>query len=364
MDLLWPGYLFLLLLIPLLILGYIWVLRRRRRYAVRFSSLSLIRAALPRQSSLRRHIPFALFLLALASLMVAAARPVAITTVPADQTTIILSMDVSGSMRFTDIAPSRLGAAEAAAISFIKRQKASMQIGLVAFSGYAELIQEPTTDQDALQSAIQSLTTGRRTAIGSGILKALEAIAEINQNVAPIVSETSANDLVTPVPNGAYVPEIIVLLTDGVANAGPAPLDAAKQAADRGVRVYTIGFGTESGPQGGSPFGSNPQSPDGGFGSGGQQSPNGGSGNNNFFQGGRGFRRGIDEDTMKQIADLTGGEYYAASNSDELNNVFKSLPTHLITKHETTEISALFAALGGLITLAAVLLSFRFHPLP
>ena len=358
MDLLWPGYLLLLLFIPALLAGYIWLLRRRRRYAVRFSSLSLIRSAMPRQSSWRRHLPFGLFLLALASLIAAAARPVAITTVPADQTTIILSLDVSGSMRFTDISPSRLGAAEAAAISFINRQKASMQIGLVAFSGYAELIQEPTSDQQALQSAIESLTTGRRTAIGSGILRALDAIAEIDPNVAHVVSETSDGDQVTPVPRGAYVPEIIVLLTDGVSNSGPAPLDAAKQAADRGVRVYTIGFGTENGPSG-NPFGG--QQTDGGFGQGGQRP--GGFGGNNFF-GGPGFRRGIDETTMKEIASLTGGEYYAASNAEELNNVFKGLPTYLIAKHGITEISFIFVAGGAFLVLLAALLSFRWHPLP
>jgi len=354
MDLMWPGFLSLVLIIPLLVAGYIWLLRRRRRYAVRFSSLTLIRSALPRQSKLRRHIPFALFLLALTSLIVAAARPVAVTTVPSDQTTILLVMDVSGSMRFTDIAPSRLGAAEDAAISFVKRQKASMQIGLVAFSGYAELIQEPTSDQLALQSAIESLTTGRRTAIGSGILKALEAISEIDQNVAPIVSESSAEDLASPVPRGAYVPEIIVLLTDGVSNAGPAPLDAAQQAATRGVRVYTIGFGTENGPSG-NPFGSNQI--DGGLN--GQQ-----SGGNNFFQNNRGFRRGIDETTMKEIAELTGGEYYPASSADELHKVFNSLPTYLIAKHETTEIGFAFAGLGALIAVIAAMLTFRWNPLP
>ena len=360
MDLLWPGLLLLLGLIPLTILGYILILRRRRRYAVRFSSLSLIREAMPRQSRLRRHLPFAFFMLAMAFLIAAASRPVAITSVPAGQTTVILSLDVSGSMRFNDIPPSRLAAAEASAISFIQRQKSSMQIGLVAFSGYAELIQEPTNDQGALQTAIQSLTTGRRTAIGSGILKGLEAIAEIDHSVAPLVSDTAADDTAVPVPHGAYAPEIIVLLTDGVSNAGPAPLDAAQQAATRGVRVYAIGFGTENGPSGGGfPFGGR-QPPD----------PNGGGfgGNNNqqggFGFGGGGFRRGIDEDTMKKIAALTGGEYYAASSASELDHVFGNLPTYLITKHETTEISVFFAAAGGLLAFIAIVLSLRWYPLP
>jgi Ca-activated chloride channel homolog len=235
MAFLWPAFLYLLVIIPLLILVYAWMLRRRRRYAVRYSSLSLVRQALPRQSWLRRHLPFALFVLALVGLLLALARPVVITTLPADQTTVMLVMDVSMSMRFTDIQPSRLGAAEQAAMSFIQRQKSTMQIGLVAFSSYAELIQPPTTDQDSLLSAIESLTTGRRTAIGSGILKAIDAIAEVDKNVAPSVTDTSAGAGPVPVAPGAYAPEIIVLLTDGVSNTGPRPLEAAKQAADRGL---------------------------------------------------------------------------------------------------------------------------------
>ena len=246
MSLLWPGFLLLLGLIPLLIGIYIWMLRRRRRYAVRYSSLSLVRAALPHQSRLRRHLPFALFLAALAGLTVALARPVSIITVPADRTTIILSIDVSRSMAATDIEPSRLEAAQAAALSFIQRQKSSAQIGIVAFAGYAELIQPPTTDQGALEAAVQSLTTARRTAIGSGLLKAIDAIAEVDSRVAPSVREPGS-DPVAPVPKGAYAPDIIVLLTDGVSNSGPLPLDAAQQAVDRGVRVYTIGYGTENG---------------------------------------------------------------------------------------------------------------------
>jgi Ca-activated chloride channel family protein len=352
MDLLWPGFLYLLGLIPLLIAAYIWVLRRRRRFAVRYSSLALVREALPHHSRLRRHLPFALFLVALASLVIAVGRPVAIVSVPTDQTTIILAIDVSGSMRFNDVQPSRLAAAEDAALSFIQRQNSITQIGLVAFSGFAELIQPPTTDQEALQAAVESLTTGRATAIGSGILKSLDAIAEIDQNVAPSVTDTSSGLEPTPVPQGAYAPDIIVLLTDGVSNAGPSPLDAAQQAADRGVRIYTIGFGTENGPAnpfgGGNPFGR-------GSGGGGQQ-PFGG-------QGFGGFRRGIDEATLKQIAAMTGGTYYSATNAGELQNVFQSLPTYLIIKHETSEISVVFAAVGVLFAALAVALSLIWHPM-
>ena len=249
MDLLWPGFLLLLLLIPLILAVTIWILRRRRRFAVRYSSLALVHAALPRQSRLKRYLPLALFLLALVSLVVALGRPVAIVSVPSDQTSIILTIDVSRSMCSTDILPSRIEAAQAAALKFIQGQKASTRIGIVAFSGFAELVQPPTTDPELLQGAIESLMTGRRTGIGSGILQAIDAIAEIDQSIAPTGSDGSSSVKVTPVPKGAYVPDIIILLSDGASNTGPDPLDAAQQAADRGVQIYTIGFGTVSGSE-------------------------------------------------------------------------------------------------------------------
>lgn len=343
MSLLWPGFLLLLGLIPLIIGVYVWTLRRRR-VALRYSSLSLVRAALPRYSHLRRHLPFALFVLALSSLIVALGRPVQIVSVPSGQATIILALDASGSMRQNDIPPSRMQAAQAAALSFIQQQKSSTQIGLVAFAGYSQLIQPPTSDQEALEVAVESLTTARGTAIGSGILESLDAIAEIDSSVAPSVDDFSSGPQPTPVPKGAYAPHIIVLLTDGVATTGPYPLDAAQQAADRGVRVYTIGFGTEAGSPG---FG-----PGGGFGGGRQQS------------GGGGFRRGIDEETLKQIAEMTDGEYYSASSADELLKVFQELPTYLITRHEVMEISVLFAAIGAVLVAGAMGLAMRWHPLP
>jgi Ca-activated chloride channel homolog len=360
MDVLWPGFLFLLIIVPLLIAAYIWMLRRRRRYTVRYSSLALVRAAAPRFSRWRRHLPFALFLLGLTSLVVAMARPVAIVSVPTGQTTVILAIDVSRSMCATDIKPNRLEAAKAAALSFIQSQKASTQISIVAFAGFAEVTQSATNDQEALQAAVESLTTGRRTAIGSGILKSLDAIAEIDKSVAPSVTDSSSAVAPTPVPKGAYAPDIIVLLTDGVSNAGPMPLDAAQQALDRGVRVYTIGFGTANGSE--IPFCA-PQIQGGGTldrGSGGGGFGGGGFGGG----GGGGFRRGIDEDTLIEVAKMTGGEYYSAESASELQDVFQNLPTYLITKHETMEISVAFTAVGALLAALAVTLSLRWHPLP
>jgi Ca-activated chloride channel family protein len=353
MDILWPGFLALLGVIPILIAIYIWLLRRRR-VAVRYSSLSLVREALPRQSWLRRHLPFILFLVALASLVFAITRPVAVVTVPSGQATIVLAMDVSRSMCSTDIAPTRLQAAKDAALMFVDSQESRTQIGIVAFAGFAEVIQMPTADQELLEDAIQSLTTGRRTAIGSGILKALEVVAEVDSSVAPVTSDPSSGIVVTPVPDGAFAPDIIVLLTDGASNTGILPAEAAQMAADRGVRVYTIGFGTEQGNpnpycgqfQGQEPWG-------GGFGGGG-----------GFGFGGQGFRRGIDEETLKLVADITKAEYYSAESARELQEVFRGLPTYLIMKHETTEISAWFAGLGAIAAMAAVLLAMLWRPLP
>ena len=357
MDLLWPWFLALLGLIPILIALYVWILRRRRRFVVRYSSLSLVREALPKYSGLRRHLPFALFLTALSCLMLALTRPVAVVTVPTTETSVILAIDASRSMCSTDIAPNRMEAAKTAAANFVKSQKSNTQIGIVVFAGFAAITQPPTNDQKVLLDAIDNILTARRTAIGSAILKSIDAIAEIIKSV-PASSGTNAGVVPTPVPKGAYAPAIIVLLTDGVSNVGPLPLDAAQQAADRGIRVYTIGFGTdgnESIPNcGQTSFGGGDP-----FGGGGQRFGGGGGGQ---FGGGGGFRRGIDEETLKQVADLTGGAYYSAINSAELQKVFQNLPISVITKHETMEISVFFSAIGVLLALLAILLSFTWHP--
>lgn len=355
MTFLWPAFLILIALIPVVIGVYIWRLRRRRRSALQYSSLTLLREALPPGSRWRRHLPFGLFLVAFGSLLVALARPVSIVTVPTGKATIILTIDVSRSMCSTDIQPTRLQAAEAAALMFIRKQSANTQIGLVAFSGFAELIQAPTTDQDALTAAIQSLLVGRRTAIGSGILKSLDAIAEVDKTVAPSVLDPGSD--VPPVPKGAYVPDIIVLLTDGASNTGPLPLDAAQQAVNRGVRVYTIGFGTPNGSEFASCQSSDPY---GGFGGGGF----GGFGGFGGGPGTGGFRRGIDEQTLRQIADMTGAAYYPASSAGELEAVFQRLPTYLIAKHETSEVSIIFSIAGALLAMLAIGLSLLWHPLP
>ena len=353
MQFLWPAFLILLAVVPVLVVAYVWALRRRRPSGVRYSSLVLVRDALPGSSRIRRHLPFALFALAFASLVLALARPVAIVSVPSAQTTIILAMDVSGSMCSTDIQPTRLITAQAAASSFIERQGPSTQIGIVAFAGFAQLVQAPTNDHKVLLDAVASLATGRRTAIGSGILASIDAIAAIDETVAPTETDGATDPLTVPVPQGAFAPSIVVLLTDGASNTGPAPVDAAQQAADRGVRVYTIGYGTPNGAQ------LDPvcaprfrgREPGGGFGG-----PTGG--------GGGGFRRGIDEDTLKQVAEMTGAAYYPAESAGELQSVFNGLATYSITKHEATEVSVAFVALGAFLVVLAMFLSQLWRPLP
>ena len=355
-DFLAPWALALLVAIVALVVARAWLLRRRKP-ALRYSSLSLVREAVGGSSRVRRHLPFALFALGLVSLVVALARPVQVVNVPAGRTTVILAMDVSRSMCATDIQPNRLLAAESAASSFIGRQTDSTQIGIVAFAGFAEVVQTPTTDQEVLLDVIDSLTTGRRTAIGAAILESLDAISEVDSSVAPVQPDASPSTDAQPqpqLPRGAYAPAIIVLLTDGASNAGPLPVDAASEAAARGVRVYTIGFGTndpnsERPPCGIQFLGNEPNDP---FGFGG------------FGGGGTGFRRAIDEQTLMAVADATGGEYYPAASADELQKVFANLPTNLITKPEIVEVSVLFVALGAVLVALAILLGQAWRPLP
>jgi len=348
MSMLWPSALFLLFLIPLIVIAYVLILRRRKRFVIRYSSLSLVKDAASHQSWLRRHLPFVLFLFALTSLILALTRPTAEIVVPSNRATIILALDVSRSMCSTDIPPNRLIAAQEAAVEFIQNQDEGTQIGIVAFAGFAELVQPPTKDRDSLVNAIMNLSPARRTAIGSAILRSIDAIAEIDNRVA----STQFGENPTPLPQGEFAPHIIVLLTDGSSNAGPSPFNAANEALARGIRVYTIGFGTINNTSPmvcGDAFSESEQF--GGFGFG---AP---------FGGGGGFRRELDEITLQQVADITGGTYYAATSAGELQNVFRNLPTYLVVTRETTEVAMFFNAIAVLFTLLALFLSLRWNPL-
>ena len=247
MGLLWPAYLLLLTAIPLVVLAYVLALRRRRRFAVQYSSLSLIRQAMPSGFRWRRHLPFALMALAIALLILALSRPFANVTVASSRTTVMLALDVSLSMCADDIYPNRLTVAQEAAEGFIDSQEPDTRVGIVAFAGIAQLIVPPTTDRDALLEAVANLTTARATAVGSAIARSLDALAEINPDIEPVSVYVNAREGGTdPGLEDSLQPDVIVLLTDGASNRGVRPLAAARAARDRGVRVYTIGFGTAS----------------------------------------------------------------------------------------------------------------------
>jgi Ca-activated chloride channel family protein len=348
MRFLWPLLLLLMLLVPLSVALYALILKRKRKFAVRYSSLDLIREALPKHSRWRRHLPFALFLAGVASLTTAMARPVAAIEVPVNRTSIILALDVSRSMCATDIDPNRLTVAQEAALAFIEGQPAGTRIGIVAFADLAQILVPPTTDKEVLREAIRTLTTSIGTAIGSATLKAIDAIAEVNPEVPPSGLNLRIEGSPAEADGEPYVPDIIVVLTDGANTRGPHPLDAARQAADRRVRVFTIGFGTTT-PR---PMVCSPAqmgSDVGGGGFGGGFGGGGGGGARRFLL--------LDERTLQGVADLTGGTYYRAESAEQLLEVFSSLPAQITLQKQDVELSVGFSALGALLVTSALALS-------
>ena len=348
MSLTWPWALGALLVVPLLLLARWWANRRRKRAALRVSSVALIRAALPGRSQWRRRIPVLLFLAGLLTLGGALTRPQASLAVPSDESTIMLAIDVSGSMCATDVPPNRLTAATEAARTFISDQEGA-RIGLVAFSGIAALLVPPTTDQEALLAAVDSLTTARGTAIGQAILTAIDAVAETNPDVA-----ATGVDLGDGTPGSAvtdYEPDTIVVLTDGANSRGVDPVTAAEQAAARRLRVFTIGFGTTRPTQmvctpdqigGGSPMRGDPQG----------------------FGGGGGRNQQIDEEALMKVADLTGGRYFQAEDADQLGDVLEDLPAQIGLRRENVEITAWFVLAGTLLVTAGLGLSLWWNRAP
>jgi Ca-activated chloride channel family protein len=338
----WPWALLSLLIIPI-VCGIVWLLRRRRRRAaVRVTSIALVRAALPGRTRWSRLVPSLLLLIGLATLGIGAARPQASVPVAADSTTIMLAMDVSGSMCSTDVDPNRITAAQKAATEFIQSQAGGVKIGLVTFAGVAGLQVAPTTDTDKLIEAIDKVSTARGTAIGSAILTAIDGIAAIDPTVAP-----SGVDLES-VQRPGYAADVIVLLTDGANTQGPDPATAADKAAGRGVRVFTIGFGTTtptpmvcSGSQVGGWYG----------GYGGGRGPG--------FGGGSGGRSPllIDEEALQGVAETTGGQYYRAENADQLQEALADLPSHVTVVKKHVDIASWFAGAGGLLVATAIGLS-------
>ncbi len=337
---------------PGLLAAYVWRLRRGRRAAVRFSSVDLVRDAAAGQRPWRRHIPVGLVVAALILLGVGAARPQVKAMLPVTNATVILALDVSGSMCSTDVAPNRLAAAQEAVRTFVKAQKSDTRIGLVVFSGFAQLAVAPTTDKAALLKAVDGLTTGRGTVIGAAILKSIDTVAEVDPDVKPSDPDDGLTKKTPPAAPADPVPEIVVLLTDGANTRGVTPPQAAIQAAERGIRIYPIGFGTKT-P--GRMACLSSQVP-GGVGEGGFGGPPGGGGGGG---GGRGNFLLVDEDSLKQVARITGGEYHAASDAAQLNKILADVPSRLRTVEQTVDLSAGFAVLGSLLLVGAAMVSLR-----
>ncbi len=371
----WPIALLLLLTVPLVLGVYFLAMRRRRRQAVTYSNLALLRTALPRRSRWRRHLPVALLLASLGLLALASARPQITSNVPIGRTSIILALDESRSMCSTDVQPNRLSVAQKAARDFVASQPKGTRMGLVVFSGFAELAVPPTTDHKALETAINNLATSNGTAIGAAMLKALDAIAEVNPQVQPVgnaVSSAAAAPQAgaeappaTPKPGAhGYVPDVVVLLTDGANTQGIQPLDAVPYAVARRVRIYTIGFGTTQ-P---APLVCSPQQLGGdtgqegfGFGFGG-----GGFGGGGFGRGGFGGRSPLVADlpTLQQVSQRTGGSSYTAQDASQLSKVFANLPKDVTVQKERHEVTATFAAIAALLALGCIGASIRWGPYP
>ena len=336
----WPWALLALLVIPLVFAVW-WLTRlRRRRAAVRVTSIALVRTALPGRSRWRRRIPAALLTLGLAVLAVGAARPQATVPVASSSATIMLALDVSGSMCSTDVKPNRITAAEQAASAFIKSQTGGPRIGLVAFAGTAVVLVPPTADTKQLLSALGGLTTSFGTAIGEGILTSLDAIAQVDPSVAP----TGAT--VSRARGAGYADDVIVVLTDGSNNRGIEPQTAARQAAARGVRVFTIGYGTDNPAPlacGSDQFGGFGGGAPGGFGG------FGGGGASNPFD--------ADYGALMKISRTTGGTFYRAEDADQLATALAKLPDAFTVVRKHIDIASAFAAGGGLLIVAAVALS-------
>jgi Ca-activated chloride channel family protein len=341
MKFIWPGMLWLLAALPVVAAAYVWLLRRRKKAVARYANLSMLKEALGAGPSFRRHVPPILFLVALALMITAIARPAAVVMLPSQQETLILAMDVSGSMRAKDIEPTRLAAAQAAAKTFVSSLPRTVRVGVVSFAGTAAVVQAPTHSREDVIAAIDRFQLQRGTAIGSGIIVAL---ATIFPNAGIDVSDltygrnaprpiprpidpgrTAGKKESKPVPPGSHAGAAIILLTDGQRTAGPDSVEAAKMAADRGVRVFTVGFGTVNGEVLG-------------------------------FEGWS-FRARLDEDTLKGIANMTRGEYFRAGTATDLKKVYESLNARIIFEKKEMEITAFFSAAAAALALLAAGLS-------
>src|SRR5580765_3165347 len=331
MTFLSPESLWYLLALPLLPVLYLWLLRRRGKQALRYSNLGVLRAASIRHW--RRHVPPALLLLACAVLLLAVARPVAKVTLPWARSTVLLAMDVSLSMRVSDVKPTRMAAAQEAAKLFLRELPKNIDVGLVTFAGSAQVAQAATLDRSSLVSAIDAFQMQYGTAIGNAIVVCLaELFPEQGINLGDMTfgprqkarsSRDEKSDAqakpITPVAPGSYNSAAILLLSDGRRTTGVDTLDAAKMAADRGVRIHVVGLGTVDGPVGG------------------------GEGLAIYMQ--------LDEPTLREVARMTGGEYHHAGTAEELRSVYQDLGSRMQVQTRETEITALLALAAAVLLL-------------
>jgi Ca-activated chloride channel family protein len=342
---LWPTMLYLLVLVPLLVMLYVWLLSRRKKQSRLYASLATTEVATGkkgRTSAWRRHGPPFLLLMGVTVLILAIARPQAIIMLPSRVDTVILAMDVSGSMRATDIKPNRLAAAQEAAKTFVAAQPSQVRVGIVSIASTAALVQSPTDKREDIVEAIDRFQLQKGSALGSGVVIALQTLLpESGIDVEKVVFGRTTPSWIretrkkeeefTPVPPGSNGSVAIVLLSDGQSNFGPDLNEAAKLAADRGVKVHAVGIGT--------------------------------TGGETLSVDGWSMRVRLDEDALKKLATTTRGEYFQAANAVELKKVYRSLGARLaLDKGRRTEVTALFVGLGLLLTLASVLWSlFRFN---
>jgi Ca-activated chloride channel homolog len=329
MTFIWPALLLSLVLIPLFISIYIGMQRRRRKLSANYGNLGFAPGSLGRQLGLRRHIPVAFFLTGLTILAIALARPQAVVALPKTEGTVILAFDISGSMAADDMKPTRMEAAKAAAIDFVKHQPLFVQTGVVAFSNNGLSVQVPTNDPNAILAAINRLAPQTGTSVGQGILASLNAIAAGGSGGPPPEIYSSLlltpTPTPTPVPPGTHTSAVIILLSDGENNENPDPLAAAQTAADRGVRIYTVGIG----------------------------SPTGTTVHINGFS----LHTQLDEATLQQISQITGGTYFNAQSEQDLLKIYDHLDTQLVQKPEQTELTAIFAGAGIFFMLGGGLIS-------
>jgi Ca-activated chloride channel family protein len=312
--------------VPLLVLLYVWLMRRKKKLAVRYASLSIVREAMGAGQSISRHIPPLLFLLAMAAMLVAAARPMAVVMLPSNQQTIILAMDVSGSMRATDVLPNRLVAAQEAAKSFIKDLPRTVKVGIVAFAGSAQVAQLPTSTAttwsppSTLPAAARHRHRQRHRGVARHAVPRCGHRRRALQRAEPPARRPSTRPKkklkeFTPVAPGSYTSAAIIMLTDGQRTTGVDPLDAAKMAADRGVRVYTVGVGTVDGETIG-------------------------------FEGWS-MRVRLDEETLKAVANKTNAEYFYAGTANDLKKVYETLSSKLTVEKKERNLGAVRARCGG-----------------